>query len=331
MPINVPPTRAGATNNNPDSYFISEIRRILRDQPVIFGDSLPTDGVTGALTAGSKPFRLQRAPIWTGTGNVLVNLTAANVVYPVDFDVPSYIPVAGRVNIVTDTGEVIFLTAPITGTLSITYQAVRFSDQQISDALYEGLSMLWPEIWNPTTDTTSIFVSPTQYEYPLPSIFQDQRVVLLEVEYAPPSGVVRYFKTSLWRLITDYLNPILVFQRIPPVASTVRLTYTQPLANGALGSALGQVPVIAQHLPVYYALSRLMMDQETMRGRSDDQPAQTGESANPTGSALSTSSYWFQQYTEQLTKMSMTEPMRRSVTSRAVERLGLSELWTNSA
>jgi hypothetical protein len=328
MPIVPPPPFGGSSSNNSaDTVFIDKVRRILRDQPVVFSESQPTDNTTGSLAAGSKPFRLQRAPVWTGL-NRIFNLTAPGGPYTIDFDDVGLVPGAGHVNINTDTGEVIFPAAPAVGTLAITYQAVRYSNQQITDALYEGLSLLWPEIWNPQVDTTTVAVSPTQFEYALPTpAFQDQRTVLLQVEYAPPSGIVRYFKTSLWRMVYDTVAPKLIFQKLPPVASTVRLTYTQPLGDDTLGA----VPILAQHLPVYYGLSRLLMDQETMRGRADDLPALTGESANPTGSALSTSSYWIAQFYEQLTKLSLNEPARYSVQSRAVERLGLSDFWTNTA
>src|SRR5207302_10902381 len=118
---------ANNQNGNPDSFFIAEVRRILRDQPVWYGESQPTDNTTGALVAGSKPFRLQRAPVIKAG----VAITAPGGPYTVDFDDPAGTPAAGHVNIVSDTGEVIFNTAPATGSLAISYQAVRYSDQQI--------------------------------------------------------------------------------------------------------------------------------------------------------------------------------------------------------
>lgn len=418
-------------NGNPNSYFIAEVRRILRDQPVWYGESQPTDASTGAYAAGSKPFRLQRAPVILNS----VSLTAPGGAYKPTFDQPATlsqalgfniyddgpggvlpagdyrlfwtladgatvlaslpsvlsnqltiganrkigilasnsngIPVplpAGGINIYiapsfgtytagaaagygmfipagalppydlitagngivpvfinSDTGEVAFGSPPGVGTMAVSYQGVRYSDTQILDALSDGLHLLWPEIWNWSTDTTSIFVSPTQYEYSLPAAFQDNRCVLRTVEFAPPSGIVRYFKTSLWHQIEDPTNPLLVFSRIPPVASTVRLGYVKPLA------ALSETPSIAQNLPVYYALARLCLDQETMRGRSDDISALTGEGALQPSAALNTADYWLQQFSTQLTRLGLDEPVRRSIQNRAVERLGLSEFWTDLA
>jgi hypothetical protein len=322
----IPPTSSQAQTGSADTVFINKVRRILRDQPVVFSESQPTDAATGSLAAGSKPFRLQRAPVWTGLNRVFA-LTAPGGPYLVDFDDTGFVPGAGHVNIITDTGEVVFPAAPAVGTLAVTYQSVRFSENQILDALYEGLQMLWPEIWNPNTDTTSILVSPTQYEYPLPAIFQDQRVILMQVEYAPPSGIIRYFKTSLWDQVRDSVNPIIKFSRIPPIASTVRLTYAKPLGTGVLGS----VPIEAAHLPTYFALARLLLDQDTMRTRSDDMPALTGEAAQAPGQSVQTANYWLQQFSTQLTRLGLDEPRRMSVAHRAVERLGLSDIWTDVA
>lgn len=309
-----------ANNGNTDAFFIAEVRRILRDQPVWYGESQPTDGTTGALTAGSKPFRLQRSPII---------LNSATVTAPTGTWVPVYnvTPTAGQVEIVSDTGEVIFPSAPVTGTLAVTYQAVKFSDQQILDALTDGLNMLWPDVWNPSVNTTTIAISPTIYEYALSAVatFGDPRVILRSVEFAPPSGIIRYIKTSLWRQVEDTVAPLLVFSRLPPVASTVRLSYVVPFTT------LSQPPTQTMNLPVYFAVARLLLDQETMRSRSDDLPALTGEGAQQYGASINTSQYWMQQFSTQLVRMGMDTPTRMSVVGRAVERLGLSEFWKNSA
>jgi len=82
------------------------------------------------LTAGAKPFRTQRAPIWTG--GAVPAVTAPSGPWTAIFDKT---PVAGQVEIVSDTGEIIFFAVPAAGNLNITYQAFRFSDQQIKDCL----------------------------------------------------------------------------------------------------------------------------------------------------------------------------------------------------
>ena len=322
MPVIVPGAPNGAQNNLPDSYFIGRVRRILRDNGVYMPDKFPTDGVTGALVAGSKPFKLTKPPVLVGT----VVLSAPGGPYTVDYDdSPSDIPIAGHVNIITDTGEVIFNTAPALGTLAVTYKTARFSDQQVRDALIEGMNLLWPEIWNPQTNTTQIGISPTQFEYSLMSTLQDQRAMILDVEYSPPSGFIRYLRTSLWRQLEDINNPTIIFSQLPPVSSIVRLTFTVPF------SSLSQVPTEAQHLPVYYALARLLADQEVMRTRADDIPAMTQENIGPPGTSLSAAAFWLERFTEQLAKLALDAPARRTIADRSVEALGLSEFWTHVA
>lgn len=421
-----------------DAVFIAKVRRNLRDFPTGFTEKPATDGLSGALVAGSKPFRLPRPPIYKngalplvtapggaysgvpnsylpvfdaplppagtlaapviadgGAGGALpagdymvfwtlagVGAAAASLPSPLSNKVtiainrkltvtglPNPIP-AGGINVYigpssalpydppaaswgfalfiaggaagpyqvvlpgsgvspvfmnSETGEVVFGSPPKTGTLAASYQGSRFSDDQITDALYEGLNNLWPEIWNPAVNTTQIQLSPTQFEYGLQSLFADQRAIILEIEYSPPSGFIRYYRTSLWRTTEDIVNPTLIFTELPPISSIVRITYCTTFAN------LGATPTQVQHLPVYYACARLLADQETMRSRADDLPALTGEAANPPGTSLAAAAYWLQRFQEQLPKFAMDEPARRSVADRTVESLGLSNFWVHAA
>lgn len=322
MPVVVPSTNA-AQNQLPDATFIGKVRRILRDQGVWVPDKFPTDGITGVLTAGAKPFKLTRPPVMLGT----VVLTAPGGAYIVDYDdSPSDTPAAGHVNIISDTGEVVFNTPPAAGTLAVTYKSSRFADQQVLDALREGMNLLWPEIWNPKTNTTQIGLSPTQFEYPLQTLFQNQRAVILDIEYAPPSGFVRYYRTSLWRQLEDIFNPTLIFSDLPPASSTVRITYTQPFQS------LSEVPVECQHLPIYFAVAKLLMDQEVMRTRADDiQQLAPGENASQPGASLSTAAYWMDRFAQDLKKLALDLPARRTIQDRTVEALGLSDFWTHVA
>jgi hypothetical protein len=311
-----------ATSGLTAAQQIAKVRRMLRDNPTWVPEKYPTDGVTGAITPGSKPFKLQHPPIMLSP---LPVVTAPGGPYTVDFDDNGDVPAAGHVNIVSDTGEVIFPVAPALGTFAISYKGARFSDQQIKDALLEGMNMLWPEIWNPATDTTTIAVSPTQFEYSLSTLFQDQRCVILEVEYSPPSGFIRYYRTSLWRTLEDVQNPTLIFSELPPISSIIRITYSKTFAQ------LSEIPDQVAHLPRYYATARLLADQETMRSRSDDLPALTGENANPAGTSLAAAAFWLERFAEQVSKLALDLPARRSVADRSVEALGLSEFWTHVA
>lgn len=420
-----------ATTGLADAVFMTKVRRILQDFPVVQPDKFQSDAVTGAITAGSKSFKLTRPPIWLGGSLPLVTAPPAGITFPVTFDLPPiigaaapviadggagfslpngsykifwtlasaagvpaslpsqlsntvaiavnhqltitglpnpipagginvyiapsfgtyaaaagspgfalYIPggAVGPYNIIfpgndvvpafinSDTGELLFGSPPATGTVAITYQRSAYSDQEVTDALYEGLNMLWPEIWNPESNTTQIAISPTQFEYTLQALFKDQRAIILDVEYLPPSGFVRAYRTSLWRQLEDINNPTLVFTTLPPISSIIRITYTQAFPN------LGAIPSQVQHLPIYYAVARLLADQETRRSRADDLQALTQENgAGPPGTSLAAAAYWLQRFMEQLTKFAMDEPARRSVADRSVEALGLSDFWVHAA
>lgn len=430
------------TNAQPDSYFIGEVRRILRDQLVFTNEAPSSDASSGALgVAASKPLRLQRAPVartlpaiaapapanspgfafWalrfdptppdfqpmtfnplfpsisdggvgtllagnyqvaygmltataevgmsaaspsltlaanrsitfgaltgfsagiTGLRAYIVSSTGSNVgilgTIPVTAGVSAVTtftaPPTGAANVgvlpvmvISDTGELFFPTAPASGSIAIQYQTSRFSDQQITEALYEGLDMLWPEIWNYAPfDTSSVQPNPIQWEYALPVAFQDQRAVLMEVEWRPPSAFIIYRRISGWRQVNDVVNPLLVFEKPPPVGGQVRLQYAVPIAT------LGGVPSIAQFLPVYYAVARLLADQEVMRSRADDLPALTGENAGSQPGTSTNTSAWYMQnmFAPALRKLSLGPPARRSIMGRTIERLGLTGIWAGAA
>jgi hypothetical protein len=130
----------------------------------------------------------------------------------------------------------------------------------------------------------------------------------------------------LWRVLEDIANPTLIFSQLPPIASTVRLTYTQPF------QALSEIPGQCMHMPIYFAVAKLLMDQEVMRTRADDiQALAPGENASQPGASLSTAAYWMDRFSNDLKKLALDLPARRSIEDRTVEALGLSEFWTHVA
>jgi hypothetical protein len=308
-----------------DSDWIIKVRRALRDLPAIQFENKPADAKTGGYVAGAAPFRLSHQPIVSGS--VLLTAPGGAPGWTVDYNDTVLPPAANHVNVNTDTGELVFSSAPpAPGTVAVSYQSTRFTDDQILDALYEGMNNLYPHVWNPKTDTTTLsIISPIQYEYGLDIIFGDERTIILDVEYSPPDGIIQYFRTSMWRQTMDIQNPKLIFTDLPPIASTVRLTYTKSFQS------LGEVPSQVVHLCKYYALAFLMGVQEAMRTRADDVTQQTTESASPAGSSIQTAAWWLQQFQAQLDQFSQNEPARATVMNRVVERLHLSRFWTDAA
>jgi hypothetical protein len=431
-------------NGQPDSYFVTEVRRVFRDQPTWQNEAPASDGTSGAIaSAASKPLHAQRSPIsrsqafltasaaatqpgfasyravfdpppptqnptaapiitdgggggtWAaGTYRFLYtyqtvagefgmsplsnSLTVAvnhQIVFGALTGLPAAVTgvnvyivsstgsnvgalgtlgaVAGVVNaftystppgsgiipamIVSDTGEVFFPLAPLAGTVNLSYQTARYSDQQILDALYEGLGMLWPEIWSyQPADLTSVLPSPVQYEYVLPvAPYADQRIVVTEVEARPPQAWIRFRRISGWRFFNDPVTPTLIFERTPPAGGQVRITAVQPFQQLADVPGLGATGILLPpaNLPVYYAVGRLLADAEVMRSRSDDLPALTAENAgSEKGGNLQTATFWFStMFAQELKKLSIGKPARRMIQGRIVERLGLSALWQEAA
>jgi hypothetical protein len=433
-------------NGQPDSYFVSEVRRIFRDQPTWQNEAPASDGVSGAISsATSKPMHTQRSPVArnqafltapsaggtqpgftaykaifdpplpipnptvapvisdAGAGGTwlsgayrflytysnavgvefgmspLSNLLAIPVNHQVTFGALTGIPtgvtqvnvyiVSSTANgiglegtiavaagatvattfpnangntilpamIVSDTGEVFFPLAPAAGTVNLSYQTSRYSDQQVLDALYEGLGMLWPEIWSyQPYDMTSVLPSPVQYEYALPVVpYSDPRTLITQVETRPPQAWVRFRRISGWRFNQDPLTPTLIFERTPPAGGQVRITAVQPFQNLADIPGMGGTGILLPpaNLPVYYAVGRLLADAEVMRSRADDLPALTGENAgSEKGGNLQTATFWFStMFAEELKKLSIGKPARRMIAHRIVERLNLSSIWQEAA
>ena len=310
------------SNGNPDSYFIGRVRRNLRDVPVTFRDPFTGDGITGGQTAGAQPWRLLKFPVvnpareslQAGAGRVVsvagVTISPANTFYD-----SATAPGAGQVNVITETGEMIFGTVPpASQAILATYQATRFSTQAILDALGEGLAQLYPEVYETAADSTSITLTPTTTEYTLPTAFNDPRVEVLSMEVAPPSGIITYFDTGLFDTVGANEGILKVQQAWPP-GSVVRLTYNAPY------QALSDLEPQAMWLPVYYALSTLLEEQETSRSRQSDLIALTGEGGTKPGDAGNVADRWMNKYLAGKAQLARREPVAVTVKDRVVERL----------
>ena len=285
-------------NGNPDSFFINWVRRKLRDQPAWIPETIPTTGTDGvANVAGAKPYRTQRAPV-VASGVVL---TAPGGGYAVVYDVA---PAGGQVEIVSDTGEIIFNAAPPVGNLNITYQATRFSDTQILNALQDGMKAMYPQVWQLAQDT-SLAPSSVLYEYTLPAAFADMRVVLMEVELRVPNiPVIPFKKYKRWKRVGPLA--LAFMDRFSP-AGVIRLNYNAPY------NALSDLEPIAMHLPCYYAMMLLLKEQEAMRTRATEMVPQTGEGGVKSGDAMATSRDWKDLFEAELERLGRPQPIRPDV------------------
>ena len=298
-----------APNGNPNSYFFSEVRRIIRDQPVYDNESIPTDGVNGVISSTGKPFRLRRAPIWVG-GSVPV-VSAPGGPWTAVFDTA---PAAGQVEIVSDTGEVIFNSVPASGTMTITYQFVRYSDQELLDALTEGMRHMFPEIWQMQIDT-SLAPSVVNWEYSLPAIFNDPRVELLRLEVRDPNiQILPYRDYDRWSRISLTTLQFFDLGAFSP-AGNIRISYNAPY------QALSDIEVGAEHLPIYFAAGRILADQESSRTRQDELVPLTGEGGSAPGVASNIGEYWMTLFERGKARLARPLPTRTMHEPPSWERL----------
>lgn len=306
-------------NGNPDTFFIARVRKYMRDVPVTFRDAFTGDGVTGGTTPGAVPWRVNRPPVINPTAEVLqpgagVLVSVNAVAQTVEYD-SAVGPVAGHVNVITETGELYFgTTPPAAQAILISYQSARFSTSQILNALTEGMNQLYPELYQEDTNTTSVVLTPTTTEYGLPAIFNDPRVQILAMEVAPPAGIITYFDTGLFDAVGPNGDILQVLKAWPP-GSTVRLTYNAPY------QALSDVETSAMWLPVYYACSLLADMQETSRSRQTDVIPMTGEGGSKPGDGAAVSDRWMQRFLQGKQQLMRNDPVTRTLGDRAVERL----------
>lgn len=284
-------------NGHSDEYFINLVRRTVRDQPAAISENFAADGTLGTLLPGSKPFRLMKPPIIRGSVNIEA-LGNPVVVYDTD-------PAAGQVAVNTDTGEMIFLTAPAQGNIKCVYRTSKYSDAEILDALGEGLMALYPDIWQPATDTT-LALSATSFEYPLPAQAVDTRTVILKAEVLFPTGFDNWEEVRDWDIVG---MSSIKFNHLRMPGSMVRLTYNAPYQS------LSDVEPECMHLPVYFAVGRLMANQETERTRSGDLPALTGAAASQPGTSARIADYWLQRFETEKARFARPLPIRGSVVS----------------
>jgi len=240
------------------------------------------------------------------------NLTSTTVAAGARVAVYDVAPTGTQVAIVTDTGEFYFV-APPAGAQSIlsSYQATRYSDTQILDALQDGMNEMWPDIWLPAIDTSIIF-TPSFTEYTLPSMFNDPRVQILSLEVQPPSGILislvsgKYDRVGLTTLKMG---------RGWPAGSIIRIVYNGQYTN------LADLEQQVEQLPVYYACYKILMDQETMRTRSNDLVGLSGEGSSAPEVASATAQLWLDRFKDARQRLAVARPTRSVNPDRSVEML----------
>lgn len=292
MPVTqVPPPIAADSTGQPDSQWISDVRDALEDYPRWLLETWTADGVNGVNTAGAAPLGVQFPKIngssAAGDNTPLVTDNGAPITV-VDFPTA---PIAGQVQVNYDTGELIFGTVPANGhTINVTYQTCKWRDKSILTGLIDGLRAMFPVVGKTYTDT-SVQIQVNQWDYQLPSWFNDPRSKIISIE------------------VNDLNIPTEPFKMAPPGEERVglgvlHLPWSQRFGPTAVLRIVGWGPYLRlgdlepqlYNLPIYYALGVLLPKKETKRIREDPLvPAAQIGAAQPT-LHMQTGDYWARRF-----------------------------------
>lgn len=294
MPSNPIPTPVAADSSGlPDSTWITAVRDALEDYAEYKLESWTADGTNGVVGAGANPLKTAQRPINDSSLTVRDNTAAIN--YTV---ITSGTPAAGQVLANLNTGELVFPSAPpANDVIQISYQAVKWRDQKILDALYAGLRQMFPRVGKVYTDT-SLNIQVNVWDYTLPIWCQDPRSRVLNVMVRDPGITVEPYRQLRggWERRNLTTLHIPRSQSYSPVAN-IWITGWGPYLT------LGDLEPQLFHLPVWYALSVLLPKKESFRIRQDTMVPITGEGGQQPGILTQTGEYYFQRFNEALAEL----------------------------
>lgn len=265
-----------------DVTYIKRLRVLLRDIPKPYDEQASGTGSATKFTVA--------APINDdGYFQVLVSSVAIPVVYAMS-EITS-----GNVFVDFDSGMLIFGTAPpsATNNIYIAKTKVQWRDSQLLQALEGGVRALYPRLWRYGVDST-ILMAVNQWAYPLPTIFNDDRVQLTgcyvqEIpaateRYRPLRGAYRIGANTIQIPTSQFFSP----------GASLLIEYMAPYRSlSELDSSLAELPLL-------YAAAQLLGYNEPRRIRTDQQHTQTGEDASPPGQSTNSGSWFYQRFAQEL-------------------------------
>jgi hypothetical protein len=283
-----------------DLEFINQLRSDLRDPPVFYKEQISPDGA-------SLVYRMQNQPHFDGDAYgaqpslFSIVSTGSLQTLMASYDLLSG---AGQVYVDADTGFMYWSVAPAAGTntLVINHRKANWTNKAMRFALYSGLRAIFPKVFQVRADVT-FPLSTLQWEYPLPAIFSDPRVRVMNVEVQEiPSTMERFREIQSWKRVGLQTLHIPVSQSFTP-GSTVRVTYRGPVAS------LSDLDAQSQELPILYAKWVLLSNREAPRSRQDSITATQGvEGVNPPGTSMNAGLQYKQAFNQLLDAMPMVEP-----------------------
>ena len=294
MPIPTPV--AADSTGQPDSSWITDVRDALRDYPLYRTGTWTADGTGGVVSYTGGPLKVANPPInFAGgvrnggsTSSLLLRDFTASQNYTV---VTSGTPSSTQVLVNHDTGEIQWAAAPTTAhVIQYSYQSVRWTDDSILTALYDGLRAMFPRVGKTYTDT-SIQIQVNQWDYTLPVWFQDPRAKLTGLEIADPFIPTEPFRQAPSGSRRVGLTSIHLpwSQRFSPVAR-LRVHGWGPYLQ------LGDLEPQLYALPIWYALGTLLPKQETKRIREDTMVPLAGSGGQQPGLNMQTGDYFARRF-----------------------------------
>lgn len=253
------PFAAEGTGLN-DAQWITDCRDALKDWPMYTNESGTGNGVSGAVSAGSTPWRVTRPPINDGSLSVTVAGGAQTVI-------ETGTPTGTQVLVNYDTGELTFGTVPASSAaIAIGYQLCTWRDRTILTALMAGLREMFPRVGKLHSDQSNL-VQVNTWEYQLPGWAMDPRSQILRLQVRDPD-----VPTQDWKDIWKYERVGLGTIRIPSAqrystAARMRVQGWGPYLE------LGDLEPQLYHLPIWFAAGTLLLKKASLQARSDSMPA----------------------------------------------------------
>lgn len=188
---------------------------------------------------------------------------------------------------------------------------VRWSDSQMTRALYGGLKSLFPDLFKDAVDT-SIMMATNQWLYTLPTDFWDPRVMIKKVQLQEiPQNVNQPREISgAYRVGLDQIQ-IPRSQWFSPGA-TLWIEYQGPYRS------LSELEPQAYDLPLWYAAAQLLGFKEAQSTRTDTQTV-ASESASKQGGYQQNTGGWFMTQYRQL-RQQLSRPMQMAKPISVYER-----------
>lgn len=276
-----------------DRQYIRRLRELLDDIPK------PADE-QGSGLGNSIRYNVQTSPI-NDDDYLSVEVDGVNLQI---IEVPT--PTNGEVFVDFDTGRMIFGTPPAAedNNILVLKNTARWRDSTLKEALMDGVRNMYPKMGKIATDE-SLSIAVLQWDYPLPSIFNDANLRITGVGIREIPASSNYFRPlSGWEQIGNTTLRVPPSQGFAPGA-TIQLTYEAPYGS------LSEVEQKAQMLPIWYAAGMLLGFKDAKRQRVDTNNVTAEANANPPGSQQNSGAFFIRQF---YTTLSQLARVRKSPT-----------------